>query len=77
MDGRSIPAVSRSFHFAARGSAVAFLTGDHGESLGEHGELAHNYFIYGATQRVPLLLSFPGALPRGEAIDEIQLQRAA
>jgi choline-sulfatase len=47
---------------------LVVAVGDHGESLGEHGELAHNYFIYGATQRVPLLLSLPGYLPRGQVV---------
>jgi arylsulfatase A-like enzyme/Flp pilus assembly protein TadD len=39
------------------------LTGDHGESLGEHGEATHGYFAYNATLWVPLLVSFPGANP--------------
>jgi arylsulfatase A-like enzyme/Flp pilus assembly protein TadD len=39
------------------------LTGDHGESLGEHGESTHGYFAYNATLRVPLLVSFPGIKP--------------
>lgn len=42
--------------------------GDHGESLGEHQELTHSYFIYSATQRVPLLISLPGYLPEGELL---------
>jgi len=39
------------------------LTGDHGESLGDHGELTHGYFAYNATLRVPLILSGPGIKP--------------
>ncbi len=38
------------------------LTSDHGESLGEHGELTHGVFIYDVTLRVPLIIkngSFP------------------
>ena len=41
------------------------LAGDHGESLGEHGETDHGIFIYDATKKVPLILSAPGNLPRG------------
>jgi len=41
------------------------VTSDHGESLGEHGEMTHSLTIYDATQRVPLILSGPG-LSRGE-----------
>jgi arylsulfatase A-like enzyme/tetratricopeptide (TPR) repeat protein len=44
---------------------------DHGESLGEHGEPTHAYFIYGATQHVPLILSFPGALPSGRQVEPL------
>jgi arylsulfatase A-like enzyme/Flp pilus assembly protein TadD len=39
------------------------LLSDHGESLGEHGEDEHGFFIYNATIRVPMILK----LPRGMA----------
>jgi arylsulfatase A-like enzyme/tetratricopeptide (TPR) repeat protein len=42
--------------------------GDHGEALGEHREKTHSYYIYGGTQRVPLLISMPGVLPEGRAV---------
>jgi choline-sulfatase len=35
------------------------VTGDHGESLGEHGESTHGVFLYDATLRVPLILVDP------------------
>jgi arylsulfatase A-like enzyme/Flp pilus assembly protein TadD len=38
---------------------VVVLTADHGESLGDHGENAHAYFIYGATTHVPLIVRTP------------------
>jgi arylsulfatase A-like enzyme/Flp pilus assembly protein TadD len=38
---------------------LVVLTAGHGESLGEHGEAAHGYFIYGATTRVPLVVRTP------------------
>jgi arylsulfatase A-like enzyme/Flp pilus assembly protein TadD len=37
------------------------LTSDHGESLGEHGEQTHGYFIYESTLRVPMILRWPHA----------------
>jgi choline-sulfatase len=37
---------------------IVFLS-DHGESLGEHGEATHGYFIYQSTLHVPLLIHFP------------------
>ena len=42
-------------------NAVIILAGDHGESLGEHGEKTHGFFIYNATLHVPLIIHRPGA----------------
>ncbi len=38
------------------GSTLVIFTSDHGESLGEHGELTHGLFAYEATLKVPLVL---------------------
>ena len=40
------------------------FTSDHGESLGEHGESTHGFFIYQSTLHVPLIIHWPngGAL---------------
>lgn len=43
--------------------------GDHGESLGEHGEPDHGIFLYHCTLHVPLLLAGPG-VPRGKVVAE-------
>ena len=40
------------------------VAGDHGESLGEHGETTHGFFLYQETLRVPLLIRAPFRLPR-------------
>ena len=45
------------------GSTVIVLTGDHGQSLGEHGETTHGYFAYNSTLWVPLIISGPGVKP--------------
>ena len=42
-------------------STLIVVVGDHGESLGEHGEKAHSYFIYQSTVRIPLVLKIPGS----------------
>ena len=39
---------------------LIILTGDHGESLGEHGESTHGYFAYNSTIWVPLIIAGPG-----------------
>ncbi len=41
-------------------STVIALTADHGEGLGDHGELTHGYFIYDSTLHVPLLVKAAG-----------------
>lgn len=38
---------------------LVVLTADHGESLGEHGESTHAYFIYDSTMDVPLIVRTP------------------
>lgn len=43
------------------------VTSDHGEALGDHGELTHGLFAYEATLKVPLLVVGPGIAPRHEA----------
>ncbi|MBZ5701840.1 MAG: sulfatase-like hydrolase/transferase [Acidobacteriia bacterium] len=42
---------------------IVFLS-DHGESLGEHGEKEHGFFVYDSTVRVPLVVK----PPRGAAL---------
>jgi arylsulfatase A-like enzyme/Flp pilus assembly protein TadD len=39
-------------------SLIVFVS-DHGESLGEHGEREHGFFIYHSTTRVPLIVKPP------------------
>lgn len=39
--------------------AVWMVIGDHGESLGEHGEQTHGLLAYDATLRIPWIMRFP------------------
>ncbi|HET7294543.1 MAG TPA: tetratricopeptide repeat protein [Vicinamibacteria bacterium] len=50
-------------------STLIVVTGDHGEMLGEHGELNHGFFIYESALRVPLVFRVPGASPRAARVD--------
>lgn len=52
--------------FAGRPRLVV-LTADHGESLGEHGEATHGFFVYDSTSLVPLLFHGPGLVAPGES----------
>lgn len=40
--------------------SLLIATADHGEGLGDHGELLHGYFAYETTLRVPLVMRGPG-----------------
>lgn len=41
-------------------SSIIIIVSDHGESLGEHGESTHGYFVYHSTTKVPLVVKLPG-----------------
>jgi len=41
-------------------STMIVVTSDHGESLDEHDEETHSYFIYQSVQHVPLVMRVPG-----------------
>jgi arylsulfatase A-like enzyme len=43
--------------------ALVVVTSDHGEALGEHGELTHGLFAYEPTLKVPLVVWHPGIQP--------------
>jgi choline-sulfatase len=43
--------------------SLVILLADHGESLEEHGESTHGYFIYESTLHVPLILHWPSGAP--------------
>ena len=43
--------------------ALIIFLADHGESLGDHGERTHGYFVYQSTLRVPLIIHWPSPAP--------------
>ncbi len=56
---------------------VTIFAGDHGESLGEHREKTHGYFLYDATVLVPLIFHAPGRLEVGESQAPVRLMDVA
>lgn len=50
---------------------LILFTADHGESLGQHGELTHGFFAYEPTLKVPLILWAPG-IARGEVTASVR-----
>ncbi len=53
---------------------VIAVIGDHGESLGEHGEEAHGFFIYESATRVPFIIRAPfsGLAPGRHVADPVR-----
>lgn len=46
---------------------VTLFAADHGESLGEHGEATHGFFVYQSTLAVPMILAWPGRVAPAES----------
>ena len=49
---------------------VVIVMGDHGESLGDHGEAAHGFFIYNSVVNVPFVVRTPFAATRGRRVGD-------
>jgi len=54
-------------------NTIIVVSGDHGESLGEHGEKTHGFFIYNATMHVPLIMHLPGKTAGATVADPVSL----
>ena len=52
------------------GNTIVIITADHGEEFGEHGLLEHGNSLYIQALHVPLLVVFPGSVPRGVRISQ-------
>jgi arylsulfatase A-like enzyme/thioredoxin-like negative regulator of GroEL len=48
--------------------ALIIVLSDHGEGLGDHGELEHGVFLYREAIQVPLLVKLPGGVRAGEEV---------
>ena len=56
--------VGRLLESVERSNTIIAVVGDHGEALGEHGELTHGLLVYEPTLHVPLLIAAPDAKSR-------------
>jgi arylsulfatase A-like enzyme/Flp pilus assembly protein TadD len=54
-------------------NTMIVLSGDHGESLGEHGEKTHGFFIYNATLHVPFIIHLPGKALHETVVNPVSL----
>ena len=48
----------------ALATSAIVVAGDHGESLGEHGEREHGIFLYEGALHIPFVIRAPGVAPR-------------
>src|SRR4051812_13117848 len=53
-------------------STIVVVVGDHGESLGEHGEQQHGFFVYEAAMHIPLIVAGP-AVPVRVVPDQVRI----
>ena len=49
---------------------VVMVMGDHGESLGDHGEAAHGFFIYNGVVNVPFVVRAPFGAMQGRRVGD-------
>jgi len=49
-------------------STLVAVAGDHGESLGEHGEATHGLFVYESVVKIPMILSGAGRSRAGRRV---------
>jgi choline-sulfatase len=56
--------IARLLAAVDRGNTIIVVVGDHGESLGEHGELTHGLLLYEPTLHVPMIIAAPSLAPR-------------
>ncbi|HEV7767067.1 MAG TPA: sulfatase-like hydrolase/transferase [Thermoanaerobaculia bacterium] len=59
-------ALARQLGPLITGNTMVVITADHGEALGDHGELTHGLFAYESTLKVPLVVVAPGLTSRTE-----------
>ena len=52
-------------------NTLVIITADHGENLGEHGMLDHQYCIYDTLLRIPLIIRYPSIWEKGKVIPDL------
>jgi len=53
-----------------RDRTLVIVAGDHGEGLGEHGEMTHAMLLYDATLHVPMIYSAPAPFPHNKVVKD-------
>ena len=50
-------------------NTILIITSDHGENLGEHNLMGHEFSLFDTVLHIPLIVRFPSALPPGESVE--------
>jgi arylsulfatase len=68
---RNVGEIMREFEIRGQlENTIVIFSSDHGESLGEHGNVGHIHTLYNPSIRVPLIISYSGRLPNSKRINE-------
>ena len=65
--GRVLSALEQKGELA---KTIVVFTSDHGEGLGDHGEIGHVNQLYDPILRVPLIVSYPAGLAGGRVVED-------
>lgn len=49
-------------------NTIIVIVSDHGECIGDHGLLGHQYCLYDSLIRVPMIIRYPSLFPSGERV---------
>jgi len=55
-------------HSGALDDTLIFIVADHGENLGEHGLMSHQYCVYDTLVQVPLIIRYPPLFEAGQRV---------
>jgi arylsulfatase A-like enzyme/Tfp pilus assembly protein PilF len=72
-DGLLASLVDKLGRLGLRENTLLVIVGDHGESLGEHGEETHGMFVYESALHVPFVIWRPGLVPVGVVRGPVRL----
>ena len=68
---RSKGCSSSSKNNKIKDKTIIIAIADHGESLGEHGEMTHGIYIFTGTTHIPFLVRVPGLKSKGRALNRV------
>jgi arylsulfatase A-like enzyme len=68
-DGQVGELLDKLEELGLKNNTLIVLTGDHGESLGQHEEVTHGEFVYDSTVLIPLVMYHREKIPKGLKVD--------